>query len=377
MDLEEFTTRLQSIASNKPGWLPQIRAVVATTAATKLSAQAEAAEEPSAVEAIVEEPTGEKTVELEAEVPHAAAENVVAEVMATSEAAAVEDEAQGEVTTADYSNASYWSPSPAYDVSELLGDDEAAAADSRAEEAKVGGVTRMKLSAATEAVATGDSVSADSESVVATEEPAVAEGPAVAEEPAVAEPIAQGEAAPTADDCNASYWSPSPAYDVSDLLGDNEAAAGVTEEATKLAEREDHMRQEADEEVAAQQAAAAQRAVSECAAQLDATEAAEEAVGMKASDKQTAWEDTQEVAVASDVEESDKFGNAEDMKNEILRESVEIDAQRGSEKLAARCGLVHASHQLVLLWLSVHVAADLRDSAPGRRLQTLCKLSEV
>ena len=42
VDLEEFTTRLHAIASNKPAWLPQIRAVVATTAATKLAAAEEA-----------------------------------------------------------------------------------------------------------------------------------------------------------------------------------------------------------------------------------------------------------------------------------------------------------------------------------------------
>ena len=461
MDLEEFTTRLQSIASNKPGWLPQIRAVV-VAAATKLSAQAEAtgaatavaqaergtasceevpraspeAEEGAVVEElaaweveVAEEAATEEVVVAE---EAAAPEATVVDEAAAEEAAAVADEAVTDAAVAggaaDYSNASYWSPSPAYDVSELLGDDEATAEGSAAAE-EVTVVEAAAAEAATEALTAAEEVAVVEPAVAeaATEEPAaeevsvveqavaeeateallvgepsvvegqttaeselaaaysnasywspspaydvsellgddeavaegstaaVVKGAVAAEEPAVAEdaiiveePVAQGEATPTADYSNASYWNPSPAYDVSDLLGDNEAAAGVTEEATQLAEQENQMRQGADEEVAAQQAAA-QRLVDECAARLDATEPAEEAVGMKASDKQTSWEDTQEVAVASDVEESDEFGDTEDMTNAIFRESVEIDAQRGSEKLAARFGLVHASHQLILL----------------------------
>ena len=136
---------------------------------------------------------------------------------------------------------------------------------------------------------------------------------------------------------------------MSDLLGDDTAADSITEEATKLADREHQMRQHADDEVTTKQAAAAQGVVDEVEQASTAAEAQEEAVGMKASDDQTAWEDTQEVAVGSDVEDSDEFGDAEDMTNEVFRQSVEIDAQRGSEKLAARCGLVHALHQLVPL----------------------------
>ena len=50
-------------------------------------------------------------------------------------------------------------------------------------------------------------------------------------------------------------------------------------------------------------------------------------------------------------EEVDEFADAQDMSNEIFKESVEIDAQRGSEKLAAR--LVHALCSLTLRNLDI------------------------